>query len=141
VTEYVVPLPWQRPPLTLNSRVSKVEAWRLSKDIIAGTAYSAKGKVPRDIYPITVELVWYKGDNRVADSDNIAATLKHCIDALVRTGVLPNDSPEYVVRTSQRVIPRRLDPHDRRVPAMFLVVNTCAYEEMPHYTGSLVVGE
>jgi hypothetical protein len=133
VTEYVVPLPWLKPPLTMNSRDSWPEQRRLAKAILKGTALVAKGKVPRDIHPITVELVWYKGDNRVADSDNIAATLKHCIDALVRTGVLPNDSPEYVVRTSQRVIPRKLDPHDRRVPAMFLVVNTCAYDDMPHY--------
>lgn len=134
MTEYVVPLPWQRPPLTMNSRLSKIEEWRLANVIKSGTALVAKGKVPRDIYPITVELIWYKGDNRVADSDNIATTLKHCIDALVRTGVLPNDSPEYVVRTSQRVIPRKLDPHDRRMPALFLVVNTCAYNDMPHYT-------
>lgn len=129
-----MPLPWQRPPLTMNSRLSKIEEWRLANVIKSGTALVAKGKVPRDIYPITVELIWYKGDNRVADSDNIATTLKHCIDALVRTGVLPNDSPEYVVRTSQRVIPRKLDPHDRRMPALFLVVNTCAYNDMPHYT-------
>jgi hypothetical protein len=118
----------------MNSRMSKIEEWRLGNVIKDGTTLVAKGKVPRDIYPITAELVWYKGDNKVADSDNIATTLKHCIDALVRTGVLPNDSPEYVVRTSQRVIPRKLDPHDRRVPAMFLVVNTCAYDDMPHYT-------
>jgi crossover junction endodeoxyribonuclease RusA len=134
VPEYVVPLPWQRPPLTLNDRASRAEEWRLGNAIKDGTAYVLKGKIPRDAYPVTVELVWYPGNNKVADSDNIASTLKHCIDALVRTGVLPDDSPRYVVRTSQRVIPRDLDPHDRRIPALFLVVNTCEYADMPHYT-------
>lgn len=133
MTEYVVPLPWHRPPLTLNSRLSKIEEWRLANVIKDGTTLVAKGKIPRDAYPVMVELVWYPGNNRVADSDNIASTLKHCIDALVRTGVLPDDSPRYVVRTSQRVIPRDLDPADRRLPAMFLVVNTCEYADMPHY--------
>lgn len=117
----------------MNSRDSWPVQRQLAKGIMRDTAFVAQGKVPRDIYPITVELIWYKGDNRVADSDNIAATLKPCIDALVRMGVLPNDSPEYVVRTSQRVIPRKLDPHDRTTPAMFLVVNTCEYADMEHY--------
>lgn len=133
MSEYVIPLPWQRPPLTLNSRGTRIEEWRLATIIKDGTALVSKGKIPRDIYPVTAELVWYPGNNRVADSDNIASTLKHCIDALVRTGVLPDDSPRYVVRTSQRVIPRDLDPADRTTPCMYLVVNTCAYAEMPHY--------
>lgn len=117
----------------MNSRVSKVEEWRLGNAIKDGVALVLKGAVPRDVHPVTVELVWYPGNNRVADSDNIATTLKYCVDALVRMGVLPNDSPKFVVRTSQRVIPRELDPHDRNRAAMFLVVNTCAYADMPHY--------
>lgn len=140
MTEYVIPLPWRRPPLTLNSNVSKIERWRLGNDIKLITKNAVGGRIPRDAYPITVELVWYPGSNRVADSDNIALTLKYCLDALVQLGVLPDDRPTYVVRTSQRVIPRALDPYDRAVPAMFLVVNTCAYADMPHYSESLLLG-
>lgn len=133
VPEYVIQLPWHSPPLTMNSRASRIEEWRLANVIRDAVMLLAKGKVPRESYPVTVELVWYKGDNRVADSDNIATTLKYCIDALVRIGVLPDDSPRYVVRTSQRVIPRSLDPADRRLPSMYLVVTTCEYGDMPHY--------
>lgn len=133
MTQYVIQLPWDRPPLTMNSRLTRIAEWRVANNIRTATGLVAKGKLPTDSYPITVELVWYKGDNRVADSDNIAATLKHCIDALVHTGVLPDDSPTYVVRTSQRVIPRKLDPADRRTPALYLVVNTCEYADMEHY--------
>ena len=133
MTEYVVPLPWHRPPLTLNTGAGKIETWRLANVIRDAVTLLAKGKVPRECHPCSIELVWYKGDNRVADSDNIALTLKYCIDALVRIGVLPDDSPRYVVRTSQRVIPRSLDPADRRLPAMFLVVRPCEYADMPHY--------
>ena len=129
-----MPLPWHRPPLTMNSRASKIEEWRLANIIKDGVTLVLKNTIPRGIYPITAELVWYPGNNKVADSDNIATTLKHAIDALVRKGVLPDDSPRYVVRTSQRVVPRDLDPHNRTVPALFLVVNTCTYEDMPHYT-------
>ena len=133
VTEYVIPLPWRRPPLTLNFRGSKIERWRLGDTIKRATAMVAKGVVPRDSAPLTVELVWYPGNNKVADSDNIAFTLKYCVDALVSVGTMPDDRPLYVVRTSQRVIPRSLDPYDRTEPAMFLVVNTCTYDDMPHY--------
>jgi hypothetical protein len=141
VTEYVIPLPWRRPPLTLNSRVSKIERWRLGNGIKLLTKKAAAGCIPREVHPITAELVWYPGNNKVADSDNIALTLKYCVDALVELGVMPDDRPTYVVRTSQRVIPRALDPYDRREPAMFLVVNTCTYADMPHYAESLVLGQ
>lgn len=134
MAEYVVKLPWLRPPLTLNSKGGRAERWRLSVAIKRGVAPLVKmARIPRGIDPVTVELVWYPGNNRVADSDNIALTLKYCIDALVDVGILPQDSPRYVVRTSQRVIPRDLDPADRSTPAMFLVVNTCEYADMPHY--------
>jgi hypothetical protein len=35
--------------------MSKIEEWRLGNVIKDGTTLVAKGKIPRDIYPITAE--------------------------------------------------------------------------------------
>jgi len=67
-------------------------------------------RIPR-LEAAVVELRWLKGDNRRADSDNIAPTLKPCIDGLRAAGVLDDDDASRV-RPFCRVVYRR----DRALP-------------------------
>lgn len=139
--QWVLLLPWHRPPYTLNDRYGKWEAHRIRTDIRDVTAQVLGSSVPRGVGPLTAELVWYPGNDKVADSDNIAPTLKHCLDALKLRGIVPDDNPKHVVRTMQRVVPRSLDPHGRKIPELFLVLTECAHADMPHYLPGSEVGK
>lgn len=138
--QWVLLLPWQRPPYTLNDRYGKWEAHRVRSMIRDETA-KLLGGVPRGAGPLSAELVWYPGSDRVADSDNIAPTLKHCLDALKLRGIVVDDNPKHVVRTSQRVVPRSMDPHGRRLPELFLVLTECDHSDMPQYAPGAEVGK
>lgn len=139
--QWVVLLPWQRPPDTLNDRRGKWEAHRIRELVHTETSKVLGRSIPRNSGPLTAELVWYPGNNRVADCDNIAPTLKYCMDAVKARGIVIDDNPHHVVRTMQRVVPRALDPYDRRIPELFLVLTECAHADMPHYVPGAEVGK
>jgi len=139
--QWVFLLPWQRPPYTLNDRYGKWEAHRVRSFIRDDTANLLHKQLPRELGPLVAELVWYPGSDKVADSDNIAFTLKFCLDALKLVGAVPDDTPHYVIRTMQRVVPRSLDPYHRRVPELFLVLTESEHADMPHYEAGAEVGK
>lgn len=104
-------LPYRRPPLTLNGR----EHWRVRNQITqqvkqAAWALAKQQGVPA-MQAVIVELVWFKGDNRRADADNLAATFKPLQDGLVLAKVLPDDSGDRVLSARMSVVLRRDDPY------------------------------
>lgn len=119
--DWVLQLPWRSPPLSLNrqpghpvthaavKREIKTAAWALAK----------QKRIPK-LSAIMVELVWYKGDNRRADGDNMATTLKPLIDGLVQAKVIPDDDSERVISSLSRVVLRRNTPDDN--PAAYMVL-------------------
>lgn len=54
--------------------------------------------LPKDTIdkPVKLKVYWYE-DNKKRDLDNIASSKKFIQDALVRAGVLKNDSQKYIV--------------------------------------------
>jgi crossover junction endodeoxyribonuclease RusA len=109
--EWRLPVPYRRPPLSLNGREHWSVRNRVGKDVkTAAWALARAAKVPR-LQAVIVELVWFKGDNRRADADNMAPTLKALQDGLVAAGVVPDDSGDRVISARLSVVLARDDPY------------------------------
>lgn len=121
-----VPLTYRRPPLTLNDRMNHFARNRISQQVKNDAWLLARHlKIPK-LQAVILELVWHKGDNRRADADNIAATLKPLQDGLVKAGVLPDDSADRVLSARMSVILKRDDPYPERGPRMELRITDCS---------------
>jgi crossover junction endodeoxyribonuclease RusA len=127
--------PWTRPPLTLNDRPGPHQRASLTAGIRHDAAYCAIGAGLRDarLCKVWIELVWYTGSNGVADPDNIAPTLKAAIDGLRDSRTLVADDGRSVLRTSQRTVPRGMDPFHLSTGRTVLVVHDAAGLSLPHY--------
>lgn len=109
---FVVPLPYLRPPLSLNQRLHWAAKAIKTQDIRKAVAVLARqhrtfvgGRVTWPVKPpVTVELVWTVTDRRHRDTDNPVPTLKACIDGLRDSGLLRDDSSEYVPWSRTRIV-------------------------------------
>lgn len=109
--EWRLTLPYRRPPLSLNGREHFMVRNRLAQDVKrAAWALARQHKIPA-LSAVIVELVWFKGDNRRADADNMASTLKPLQDGLVAARVLPDDSGDRVLSARLSVVLRKDDPY------------------------------
>jgi hypothetical protein len=108
---WVIPLPYRRPPLSKNVQLHHMTKNRIVQQVKKDGLILAKFRKVPPLRAALVELVWFKGDNRRADPDNISDTLKPLMDGLVLAHVLPDDSGKYVLGTQQRVILRASDPY------------------------------
>jgi hypothetical protein len=70
---------------------------------------------------VTVELIYWPGNNTVHDSDNIAPTLKYLVDGLRKAGVFVDDRGRYIRSSICTVIERDDDP-EKRDAGMVLVI-------------------
>lgn len=105
----VIPLPWVRPPLTGNDRGhTKYQPFGLVKGE-ARLAIRAARVAPVETIA-DVSLHWLIPDRRRRDSDNLGATLKAAIDALVQEKVLSDDGWQHVRRTSCEIHPPTGEP-------------------------------
>lgn len=104
-------LPYRRPPLSLNQKLHHMAEYRLKQRLKADTQLVVRAARVPSMKAVTAELVWFKGDNRRADADNIAPTLKPVLDGMVAAGVIPEDNANHVLRTSTRIVLARDDPH------------------------------
>jgi hypothetical protein len=132
---WVLPLPYVRPPLSANKRKHWSPAHKEYRAVLDDVIYLARHwrrTPPAGLSPLLgvgradVELVWYPGSDRRADSDNISDTLKPVLDGLVKGGVWPDDNWRYVRRTSSIVIPRSEDPRDLATPRVILIIEEVA---------------
>ena len=106
----VIPLPWERPPLTTN-RMPRNHGHRarivrdIQEYVIWRSQNAAKAfKVATPINtPVHVCLIWTVPDNRVRDSSGPDPTLKAAQDGLVKAGVLSDDRHEIVWRSYCRI--------------------------------------
>lgn len=53
--------------------------------------------------PCMVQFLWHE-KNRRRDVDNIQSAQKFILDAMVRCGIIPDDSRKYVVQTAHTVV-------------------------------------
>lgn len=129
---WVLPLPYVRPPLSANKREHWSPAhkeYRAVRDDVILLARHWRRAVSPPLLGVgraDVELAWYPGSERLADSDNISDTLKPVLDGLVKGGVWPDDNWRYVRRTSSIVIPRSEDPLDKATPRVILIIEEVA---------------
>lgn len=111
-----IPLPWIKPPLSLNDR----QHWRAKaatvKSVRATATLLARSYRPTPRERAIVTLHYRPRDNRRRDNLNLAATLKPITDGLVDAGVLTRgDSSAWV---DERC---RIHPPDGP-PAMWLTI-------------------
>jgi hypothetical protein len=145
----MIRLPYLSPPLTYNQMMGKhwsmvhqakthlLEAgFYLSRARHAVmSAHQYAGAVDLDLSPghreslprpflsaVTVELIYWPGNNTVHDADNMAPTLKYIVDGLRKSGVLKDDRGRYVRSATCTVIELNADPDGRTDPRMALVV-------------------
>lgn len=122
MSEWILTLPYERPPLSLNDR-GQTRGARAARSAVAArikadTAHLARKAQIGSHDAIHVRL-HYRPKNRIRrDADNLVATLKPAIDGLVVAGVVPDDSPQYLDWSA----PRIHEPSDDRTPLLWLVV-------------------
>lgn len=96
MSNHIVPLPWTKPPITLNPglRSSNVHAKAANVRTAKGEALAAiiAARIPKAIPGVELTLHYRVPDRRRRDADNLAATLKVVQDALVAAGVIHEDS-------------------------------------------------
>lgn len=118
MTTHLIPLPWDRPPLSGNrtrgnphARANEV---KLAKEQAQWAIRVAR--LPR-LTGAEITLCFRVADNRRRDADNLAPTLKVVQDALVAEGVIPDDSWVHIPSATCRIHPPTPDG-----PAMWLAL-------------------
>jgi crossover junction endodeoxyribonuclease RusA len=102
-TQWVIDLPYPAPPLSLNKRMHYRSEARVRKQIHSDVAVLARVlKIPKGLQRVEIVLHWQARVIRRRDSDNPTPTLKACIDALTKYGLVEDDDAEHV--TSRCVI-------------------------------------
>ena len=108
--DIVIPLPWDKPPLTGNrtrgnpyARAAEVKRAKTDAE------WAFDGPIPA-IVGAEVTLHYRPKDRRRRDADGLAPTLKVCLDALVSSGVLPDDSWVHVPAATCRIHPPTDEP-------------------------------
>lgn len=111
-------LPWSAPPASANDR----DHWRVKARKVATIRQSAKYIVqdamsafpfPMPATPkrIAVGLTYVPRDKRRRDPDNLVVPLfKALCDGIVDAGVVPDDTPAYMVRSMPVILPPDGDP-------------------------------
>lgn len=121
----IVPLPWSKPPLSLNDRGCSpwVKANLTRQAIEDARAAIAAANVPA-LAGAELTLHYRPKDRRRRDADNLAPTLKACQDALV-PDVLPDDSWVHIPAATCRIHP----PIGAPAVMWLELTNTTYYEE------------
>lgn len=109
--EWVLRLPYRRPPLSQNDRRGHWAArHRIVEQIRTDVGWLVKAaKIP----PLRRAVVQLHYQPRAAgrrDPDNLTATSKPCVDALVAAGVLADDTPAFVDQLMPEIHPAAATP-------------------------------
>jgi crossover junction endodeoxyribonuclease RusA len=89
-------LPWKKPLLNLNTR----QHWAV-KARDTETVRSVTAMLCRDLdeaQKVRVQLSYTPRDKRRRDADNLVGMLKPICDGIVDAGVVPDDTPEFMVK-------------------------------------------
>jgi crossover junction endodeoxyribonuclease RusA len=107
----VIPLPWEKPPLTGNR--TRGNPYARAQEVKAAKA-AAEQAIRESLWwavvGAEVALHFRPKDKRRRDADGLAPTLKVCLDALVAQGVIPEDSWVHVPAATCRIHPPNGEP-------------------------------
>lgn len=108
--EWVIRLPYTRPPLSLNDRMHWAPKGKITREIRDYVREACWYRVPT-LERAHIELHWVPRDRRRRDTDNPYPTLKAAIDGIRDATVIADDDSTRV--TSAVVIddPDPKDPH------------------------------
>lgn len=103
-----ITLPWEKPPLNLNTRGHWATKARWTSSLRGGAHLLAiRHRVPF-LEVCTVTLLWEPPpDGRRRDEDNIYPTMKALADGLVDAGVTRDDTPDLMRKVCRIGAPRR----------------------------------
>lgn len=105
--EWVLELPWSTVPLSLNQRLHWAQKAKKTRAVRSDVGWLLRQqRVPVLRWPVFVELAYQPPDNRRRDRDNLVATFKPCVDALVELGLIPDDSADYVAASLPVIRPK-----------------------------------
>ncbi len=104
---WVLELPWSTAPLSLNQRLHWSVKARKTREVRNTVGHLLRQqRVPLLRCPVFVELAYEPADNRRRDRDNLVATFKPCIDAIVELGLIPDDSADYLAASLPVIRPK-----------------------------------
>lgn len=90
--------------LTGNARTAHwSQRHKAVAEVVEAVGWAAKAARMRPCSHLTIRLVWAPGDHRRADAPNLAGLQKPCVDALVRVGLVPDDTAEWVTELMPRI--------------------------------------
>lgn len=115
---YELPLPWSRPPLSLNQRMHHHARARVVAEVRRTAGWLAKAARIGHHHRVKVELIYTPATRRRRDADNLVAALKPLVDGLVDAGVVADDDDEHV----ERAMPIITVPDPRCAARLVLVV-------------------
>lgn len=98
---YDLTFEYPSPPLSLNQRLHPLAKARLTREVREDTNRLGQG-IPA-MQRCEVWLTWYVTDRRRRDEENPVPTLKAMCDELVTLGVVPDDTPEFMVKHMPRI--------------------------------------
>lgn len=104
-------LPYPRPPLSQNDRRGHwAGRHRLVEQIRTDVGWLVRrAKIP-PLLRITVQLHYQPRAAGRRDPDNLTATSKPCVDALVAAGVVADDTPAFVDQLMPEIHPPAAKP-------------------------------
>lgn len=108
MSTHTIPLPWSKPPITLNPGLRSSSAYVKAakvRDAKAEACVAINRSACPPLPGCNITLHYRVPDRRRRDADNLAATLKVCQDALVIAGVLIEDSWVTVPSATCRIHP------------------------------------
>jgi hypothetical protein len=101
---------WTKAPLSLNYRLHKMQEATIVKRIRGEMA--DRGRALPAMPRCDVVLTWVVNDRRKRDEENVVPVLKALCDGLVDAGVVPDDTPVFMVKHMPviRFAPKREQP-------------------------------
>jgi crossover junction endodeoxyribonuclease RusA len=107
VYEIDVPMIQDLPPLNANQRLHwRQRAQRVA--LIRDAVMLLARRLPFQLLPgqrLVVQLHYRPGDNRRRDASNLVPTQKPAVDGLVRAGIVPDDTAEWVTEKMPELHP------------------------------------
>lgn len=90
----IIPLPWTKPPLSMNDRAHYMARARKVREVRRVVAALCAEIEPMPAAVLTLH--YQPRDKRRRDTDNLFATVKACADGIRDAGLIPDDDTRYL---------------------------------------------